>query len=94
MKVTRVVYERLFNLGNYESERLTMEASVESEQDPVEVLAELRERVNATHAAFDARREEERQAEEERRREAFEERRRAAIARRDAESAQTAASDL
>jgi hypothetical protein len=75
MTVVRVVYERLFNLGNYESERLTMEASVEGEQDPVEVLTELRERVNATHAAFDARREEERQAEEERRRAEFEARR-------------------
>ena len=41
MKVIEVSYGRTFNLGNYESLRLEMKASVDEGEDPKEVAAKL-----------------------------------------------------
>lgn len=42
MKLTTVKYEKTFNLGNYETERIAAEAIVEDGEDPEYVLNELK----------------------------------------------------
>ena len=41
MKIVEVTYGRTFNLGNYESLRLEMKASVDEGEDPKEAVAKL-----------------------------------------------------
>jgi hypothetical protein len=65
--VTRVIYARLFNLGNYENERLEVEVVVES-GDYVAAFDEARATVEAQQAQFQT----ERAAAEQARREAWE----------------------
>jgi hypothetical protein len=66
MAVTTVTYARLWNLGNYENERLEATATVES--DAATAFAEARGAVEAEHARLQA----ERDAAEQRRREEWE----------------------
>jgi len=46
MKIRRVMYQRVVNLGNFEAERIEAEAEVGPREDPDKVLAELRTWVN------------------------------------------------
>lgn len=46
MKITAVRYERVSSLGNYETERVAAEATVEATELPQTVLAELKTFVN------------------------------------------------
>lgn len=66
MAVITVTYERLYNLGNYENERLVAVVTVES--DATTAFAEARGAVEAEHARLQAERDEA----ERRRREEYE----------------------
>lgn len=46
MQYKLIVYKRIKNLGNYESEHLEMSAELEENEDPVEVSRHLRRLVN------------------------------------------------
>jgi len=46
LKITKVMYQRVSNLGNYEAERVEAEAEVGAKEDPDKVLAELKTWVN------------------------------------------------
>ena len=50
MKVNEVSYGRTFNLGNYESLRVEMKASVDDGEDPKEVAKKLAAEVSAYKA--------------------------------------------
>lgn len=65
--ITKIVYARLFNLGNYENERLEVEIPVER-GDYAAAFTEAREAVEAQQRQFQA----EREAAERRRREEWE----------------------
>lgn len=47
MKITKVVYHALFNLGDYENEKIELSAQLEEGETPEEVVPKLRERVTA-----------------------------------------------
>lgn len=40
--ITAIRYERLWNLGNYENEKFCVEAQVQPDEDPAQVLRDLR----------------------------------------------------
>lgn len=46
MKITRLNYQAVKNLGNYESERLEASADVEEGEDPKDAALKLRQWVN------------------------------------------------
>lgn len=47
MKITKVYFERTFNLGNYESAKIGLEAEVEQNEDYVDTYEILKKRVLA-----------------------------------------------
>lgn len=47
MKINEVKYERKFNLGNYESEMIAVGAAVSENEDPGEVLQQLKQFVHS-----------------------------------------------
>jgi len=49
MKIDRVEYSRLFNLENYNNERITLSAIVDGHEDPMKVMGTLIEKVNEIH---------------------------------------------
>jgi hypothetical protein len=51
--ITKVAYARLFNLGNYENERIEVEATISADDSLQMWLTTLREHVEAQHAAFE-----------------------------------------
>jgi hypothetical protein len=58
MKISRVLYGGTFSLGNYQNERLHLEAKLEEGDTPEEAVAELRKKVAGlvgprTHELFD-----------------------------------------
>lgn len=81
--ITRIIYARLFNLGNYENERLEVEVTVEH-GDYAAAFTEARGAVDAQQAQFQA----EREAAEQQRRAEWEAERKAERERRQAEAAQ------
>ena len=68
-----VTYARLYNLGNYENERIEVAMDIPEGADASAAYEQLRALVDAQHAAFEAAR---RAEEEERRRRYMEERQR------------------
>lgn len=56
MSITKVEYQRVFNLGNYENERLSFEATVEEGENPGQVLDQLRVLTDVMHTQFEAER--------------------------------------
>lgn len=42
MVIATIRYERLWNLGNYENEKFCVEAQVQPDEDPADVLRELK----------------------------------------------------
>lgn len=53
--ITKIVYARLYNLGNYENERLEVEVAVENGEWAA-AFQEAREAVEAQHAQFEVER--------------------------------------
>ena len=47
MKITKVTYRALFNLGNYENETIEFETRLEENETPEEAIARLRDRAVA-----------------------------------------------
>jgi hypothetical protein len=47
MKIKTISYQRVKNLGNYESERLEMFAELDEDEDPDTVAVQLRLHVNS-----------------------------------------------
>lgn len=43
MKIDRVCYEATFNLGNFENEKIRLEAEVEENETPDTVVSDLRQ---------------------------------------------------
>lgn len=48
MKITKITYQAVKNLGNYESERLEASADIEEGEDPDDAAHSLRRWVNLT----------------------------------------------
>lgn len=48
MKITKITYQAVKNLGNYESERLEASADIEEGEDPTDAALKLRRWVNLT----------------------------------------------
>jgi len=46
MQIKTMTYQRVKNLGNFESERLEMFAELNEQDDPIDVADELRKMVN------------------------------------------------
>ena len=46
MKITTITYQTVKNLGNYNTERLEMSATLEEDEDPIEAANHLRRQVN------------------------------------------------
>lgn len=44
MKITQVEYKALYNLGNYNNESIALRATVEEDETPEEVVAQLRQK--------------------------------------------------
>lgn len=61
MEITTVRYGRLYNLGNYENERIEVEAAISPSEDWEEVYEQLKGRVTMVH---DAKEDMERQVDE------------------------------
>lgn len=49
MTITKISYGRTYPLGNYASERIDFEASIESDQDPHQALQSLKNQVQHFH---------------------------------------------
>jgi len=49
MKITTVVYHKVFNLGDYENEKISLEATLEEGESHVEATATLKEEVQKAH---------------------------------------------
>ncbi|MBL1177838.1 hypothetical protein [Pantanalinema sp. GBBB05] len=47
MKITRVTYHALFNLGDYSNEKIELSAQLEEGETPEDIVPKLRERVAA-----------------------------------------------
>lgn len=47
MKITKVVYHALFNLGDYNNEKIELSAQLEEGETPEDIVPKLRERVTA-----------------------------------------------
>ena len=47
MKITQVEYQALYNLGNYNNERISLRATVEDGETPEEVVDQLRQKAIA-----------------------------------------------
>ena len=45
--VERVLYQRLYSVGEYENERIGFEASVDHGEDPMQVLSALKEKADS-----------------------------------------------
>ncbi len=65
LKVTEVKYTKKFNTGNYESEEYSLTASLESKENPLEVIAELKAQVLQAKSGEAATSEEEDEEEDE-----------------------------
>lgn len=50
MKITQVEFQALYNLGNYNNERISLRAIVEDGETPEDVVAKLREKAIALNA--------------------------------------------
>jgi len=50
MKITQVEYQALYNLGNYNNERISLRATVEDGETPEEVVDQLRQKAIALNA--------------------------------------------
>jgi len=49
MKITEIEYERLFSLGQYENERITLHADVNETENPFEVFKDIKATVFQLH---------------------------------------------
>ncbi len=49
MKVTKVMYNKVFSLGNYENEKIGVEIEVGENENPVEALFEAKKYVERSH---------------------------------------------
>ncbi|MBW4485056.1 MAG: hypothetical protein KME14_21170 [Tildeniella torsiva UHER 1998/13D] len=50
MKITQVEYQALYNLGDYNNERISLKAILEDGETPEDVVAQLREKAIALNA--------------------------------------------
>jgi hypothetical protein len=76
--ITKVVYARLFNLGNYENERIEVEAVIGADENPGAIFEELRKAADQQHEEFQAARVREQEERDRKYREEYEARRQAA----------------
>ena len=49
MNITTVHYHKVFNLGDYENEKISLEATLEDGESHVEAIAKLKEEVQKAH---------------------------------------------
>lgn len=49
MKISTVHYHKVFNLGDYENEKISLEATLEEGESHVEAIAKLKEEVQKAH---------------------------------------------
>ncbi|MEI8087528.1 MAG: hypothetical protein WCG93_15065 [Paludibacter sp.] len=61
MKATKIIYKRLFNLGNYQNEEIGIELEIEEGETAAQVLAKAKQFVNGLNPN-DARKKEYEQA--------------------------------
>lgn len=88
--ITKIIYARLYNLGNYENERLEVEVTAPDGVSTAEVWEAAVQAVEDQHLALEAARAEARQRE----REEYERRRQGAINARKAATPNEASDDL
>lgn len=55
MKIRTITYQRVHNLGNYESERLEMVADLEDDEEAIEVFDQLKQLTIDALFAFESR---------------------------------------
>jgi hypothetical protein len=58
-QITQITYSRLFNLGNYENERLDVVVQLDDDDSPIGCADEARIFVETQHAAFEQARKDE-----------------------------------
>lgn len=49
MKITTINYHKVFNLGGYENEKISLEATLEEGENHVEAFAKLKDEVQKSH---------------------------------------------
>lgn len=55
MKLTQMAYHRVFNLGNFQSERIELTAELDEKDDPEQVMGQLKHHVDLMKSPKDVK---------------------------------------